>query len=58
MTDKKLINNVRLGSLYGLFGLTTMVLGAFLVIKIYNNELLSHLTVIEFEKPLRTVDGK
>ena len=58
MTGKKLINHVRLGTIYGLFGLITMVLGAFFIMNIYKNELLSHLTVIEFEKPLRTVDGK
>ena len=57
MTDKKWINEVRLGSLYGLLGLMTMVFGAFLMTSIYKNELLSHLMVTGYEKPLRNVDG-
>ena len=57
MTDKKWINDVRLGSLFGFVGLMAMVFGAFLITTIYKNELLSHLTVIGYEKPIRNVDG-
>ena len=57
MTDKKWINDVRLGSLFGFLGLMTMIFGAFLITSIYKNELLSHLTVTGYEKPIRNVDG-
>ena len=57
MTDKKWINDVRLGSIYGLLGLMTMILGALFITCIYKNELLSHLTVVGYEKPIRNVEG-
>ena len=51
------LKQIRSGSLNGYFSMFSLVVCGFLVVTFYKNALLSHLSVVGYEKPIETIEG-